>query len=62
MPLWCAKDTKRWFYGAVLPTLQGSGTSLQRARSRATNSCYSGLTKVILRSDGEHSILALKTQ
>eukprot|EP00971_Amphidinium_carterae_P142047 2813412-Amphidinium_carterae.1 len=20
MPLWCAKDTRRWFYGAVMPT------------------------------------------
>eukprot|EP00971_Amphidinium_carterae_P200537 3979404-Amphidinium_carterae.1 len=20
MPLWCAKDTRRWFYGAVVPT------------------------------------------
>eukprot|EP00971_Amphidinium_carterae_P058672 1160244-Amphidinium_carterae.1 len=20
MPLWCAKDTKRWFYGATVPT------------------------------------------
>eukprot|EP00971_Amphidinium_carterae_P112873 2235303-Amphidinium_carterae.1 len=54
MPLWCAKDTKRWFYGAIIPTKE-----LQEVKRQIL---ANGLTKGFLRSDGEHSILALKNK
>eukprot|EP00971_Amphidinium_carterae_P314879 6259400-Amphidinium_carterae.1 len=60
MPLWCAKDTKRWFHGAVLPTKGVEHHyNVQEVKRQIL---ASGLTKVLLRSDGEHSILALKAQ
>eukprot|EP00971_Amphidinium_carterae_P078680 1556576-Amphidinium_carterae.1 len=60
MPLWCAEDTKRWFYGAVLPTKGVEHpNNVQEVKRQIL---ASGLTKFIPRSDGEHSILALKTQ
>eukprot|EP00971_Amphidinium_carterae_P111780 2213741-Amphidinium_carterae.1 len=60
MPLWCAKDTKRWFYGAIVPTRGVEHPyNVQEVRRQIL---ASGLTKVILRSDGGHSILALKNK
>eukprot|EP00971_Amphidinium_carterae_P226637 4495253-Amphidinium_carterae.1 len=60
MPLWCAKDTKRWFYGAIVATKGVEHPyNVQEVKRQIL---ASGLTKGILWSDGEHSILALKTK
>eukprot|EP00971_Amphidinium_carterae_P224142 4447666-Amphidinium_carterae.1 len=48
MPLWCAKDTRRWVYGAFVPT-------------KGIEHPYN-VQEVILRSDGEHPILAVKAR
>eukprot|EP00971_Amphidinium_carterae_P137956 2734295-Amphidinium_carterae.1 len=49
MPLWVAKDTRRWFYRAVVPT---NGVehpySVQEVKRQIL---AGGFTKVILRSD-----------
>eukprot|EP00971_Amphidinium_carterae_P110940 2197497-Amphidinium_carterae.1 len=60
MPLWCAKDTRRWFYGAVVPT---KGTEHPHSVQEVKRQILAGgFTKVILRTDGEHPILALKAR
>eukprot|EP00971_Amphidinium_carterae_P258433 5129352-Amphidinium_carterae.1 len=68
MPLWCAKDTRRWFCGAVVPTKgiehpynvqEVHPYNVQEVKRQIL---AGGLTKVILRSDGEHPILALKAR
>eukprot|EP00971_Amphidinium_carterae_P171836 3407012-Amphidinium_carterae.1 len=60
MPLGCAKDTRRWFHGAITTTKGVEHPyNVQEVRRQIL---ASGLTKVSLRSDGEHSILALKTK
>eukprot|EP00971_Amphidinium_carterae_P144537 2864176-Amphidinium_carterae.1 len=49
MPLWCAKDTQRWFYGSVMPTkgIEHPYNTLE-VKSQVL---AGGFNKVILRSD-----------
>eukprot|EP00971_Amphidinium_carterae_P008625 169765-Amphidinium_carterae.1 len=60
MPLWCAKDTRQWFYGAVMPTKGIEHPyNVQEVKRQVL---AGGFNKVILRSDGEHPILAPKAR
>eukprot|EP00971_Amphidinium_carterae_P031647 623265-Amphidinium_carterae.1 len=51
MPIWCAKDTRRWIYATVLPTKGVEHPFNVREVTRQI--LAGGFTKVELRSDGE---------
>eukprot|EP00971_Amphidinium_carterae_P147076 2914496-Amphidinium_carterae.1 len=64
MPLCCAKDTRRWFYGAVVPTkgVEHPYNVEEVKRQILAGGFTKPYLKVILRSDGEHPLLALKAR
>eukprot|EP00971_Amphidinium_carterae_P197662 3922976-Amphidinium_carterae.1 len=60
MPLWCAKDTRRWNYGAVVPTTGVEHPyNVQEVKRQIL---AGGFTKVILRSDGVPQRRLLESQ